>query len=389
MSGATLLLTGPSHVRTWVERHYASRVSAILRRESDALEQIGFLPDGPESVSDHDPRSTQASYKFERFVIDAGNHLAHAAALAVAERPGEAYNPLFLYGPPGLGKSHLLMAISSYMAAHHSTLAVRYTTAERFTTEFVGALRDQGIERFKRHHRDLAALLIDDIHFLEAKPRTEDEFFHTFNALHEAGSQIVLSSDRPPQALERLTARLRERFEWGLCVEITPPHLRARTLLLQRLALERGLGALDPSTLEGALTRVTAISSITGQPMSRELVQRALGTDQIPTPIPSTHSSAPDVKRIQTAVCSVLHVSLLNLTSPKRTPDLVRARHLGIYVTRQLTDLSLAEIGRHFNRDHSTVLHAIRTTSRKLEPNSDLQRALHQVHTRLAQDVTA
>ena len=192
------------------------------------------------------PAPLDSGHTFERFVIGAGNRLAHAAALAVAELPGEAYNPLFLHGPPGLGKTHLLGAIVDYLRRRRPELTVHYTTAERFTTEFVAALRKDGPERFKQRYRRLDALLIDDVQALEGKEHTQEEFVHTFNALHAAGKQIVLSSDRPPEALARLAERLRDRFQWGLCVELEPPDLRTRTALLWRMAVGGAAGPPRP-----------------------------------------------------------------------------------------------------------------------------------------------
>ena len=224
----------PASVRAWVERRYAdaarrrrrARAPELtrgrLRRRRGRYRAAAGVDDRPQSLP------LDRSHTFERFVIGPGNRLAHAAALAVAELPGEAYNPLFLHGPPGLGKTHLLGAIVEYLRRNHPELKVHYTTAERFTAEFVSALRRDGPEAFKARYRELDALLIDDVQVLEGKQRTEEEFVHTFNTLHAAGKQIVLSSDRPPEALSRLAERLRDRFNWGLRVELEPPDLRTR-----------------------------------------------------------------------------------------------------------------------------------------------------------------
>ncbi len=292
--GSTVLLTAPPAVRTWVERRYGAALAAALRRQHSGFDDVAFIdteagaagsaPDAPASLP-VDPR-----HDFDRFVIGPGNRLAHAAALAVAELPGEAYNPLFLHGSPGLGKTHLLGAIVDYMRRNHRALTVHYTTAERFTAEFVAALRRDGPEVFKARYRELDALLIDDIQVLEGKERTEEEFVHTFNALYSAGKQIVLSSDRPPEALSRLAERLRDRFGWGLTVEVEPPDLRTRMALLWRLAGDQQPG-VEPGVLheiarrapgnirllEGAMTRVLAISSMLSEPLSEPVVHQALG----------------------------------------------------------------------------------------------------------------
>ena len=399
MRGSTLYLTGPDHVRRWVERRYGRRLGELLRGQDEAVAEVGFLAEAsePRHAEAVEPRRPD-TYTFDRFVIGPGNRFAHAAALAVAELPGEAYNPLFLHGAPGLGKSHLLIAIANYIAANHPGMAVRYTTAERFTADFVASLRNEGVARFKRRHREVGALLVDDVQFLEAKPHTEEEFFHTFNELHDCGAQIVLSSDRPPADLARIAERLRNRFEWGLCVELRPPDLATRLVVLRRLVVEGGYALEDPAALEaiarhapadvrkleGALTRVLAFASVGRTEVTPTLVEELLGA----RPLGELDSSEPPsaavgVEQIKEAVARTLHVPVAELSSRKRTPPLTRARHLAIYLSRQLTDLPLVEIGRAFDRDHSTVLHAIRTISRKLEPGSELDRALGRIHSEL------
>jgi len=399
--GSTLYLTGPETVRTWVERRYMHRLLEALRHHAPELDAIDFVATGEHSPAARDesaavmPRSlpVDPAHRFDRFVIGSGNRLAHAAALAVAELPGDAYNPLFLHGPPGLGKTHLLGAIAAYMHEHQPALNVHHTTAERFTTEFVSALRNQGPEGFKARYRELDALLIDDVQMLEGKERTEEEFVHTFNALHGAGKQIVLSSDRPPEALSRLEQRLRDRFEWGLCVPLEPPDLRTRLALVWRMASEGALDLPEPAVLreiaaqapanvrllEGTMTRVIAFASMLGEPLAPSLVQRALNRGR---PLPAAAADAgvaPSIEAIQEAVCSVLGVSREDLLSPRRTPRVVRARQLAMYVSRELTQHSLMDIARRFGRDHTTVVHAVRTVSRRLEPGSETATALHRV----------
>jgi chromosomal replication initiator protein len=403
--GTTLYVTGPKRVRTWVERRYAHRLEQALRRHTESLREVAFVAaEDRAAVAAPSPRQgagerPNPSHTFERFVIGNGNRLAHGAALAVAELPGDAYNPLFLHGAPGLGKTHLLGAIAQYLDRSHPELDVRYTTGERFTSEFVAALRAGGPERFKERHRDIDVLLIDDVQFLENKSRTEEEFFHTFDSLHEAGSQIVLASDRAPRALSKLAARLRDRFEWGLSVELTPPDLPTRLTVLGRLADTTPIAFDSPATLreiaahcpanvrqlEGALTRVIALASITNRAPTPELVVEAL-RDSSPTPTPGSAgatSDRPSVPAIQDAVCAVAGLSRDQLLSSSRAVAVTRARHLAMYLTRELTALSLAEIARCFDRDHSTVLHAIRRVENELDPASPLHRELADARTLL------
>jgi chromosomal replication initiator protein len=396
--GSTLYLSAPAPVRTWVERRYSPRVLEALRRHAPEMTEIEFVVVGPARTGAPDagaPRSLPLDprHSFESFVIGPGNRLAHAASLAVAELPGDAYNPLFLHGPPGLGKTHLLGAIADYLHRNNPELTVHYTTAERFTTDFVTALRTEGPERFKARYRELDALLIDDVQVLEGKQRTEEEFVHTFNALHREGKQIVLSSDRSPAAHKQLAERLRDRFGWGLTVELEPPDLRTRIALLWRIASDSALELPEPAVLreiaarapgnirrlEGAMTRVVAYASMLSEPLSTPLVGRALGGRPQLTPASST-DSIPSVEAIQDAVGSVLGVTRAELVSARRTPRVARARQLAMYLSRELTSLSLTQIARAFNRDHTTVLHAVRAVSRRLEPGSETTAAIRQAH---------
>jgi chromosomal replication initiator protein len=396
--GEAVYVSAPPTIKRWVERRYLPQVEAELRRQTSTLTRAIVVerqaPGRPVEPDPSGPRPEplDPTNTFERFVIGPGNRLAQASALAVAELPGEAYNPLFLHGPPGLGKTHLLGAIADYLARNHPELHVHYTTAERFTSEFVSALRHDGPELFKVRYRELDALLIDDVQVLEGKQRTEEEFVHTFNALYGAGKQIVLSSDRPPGALSRLEQRLRDRFDWGLTVEIEPPDLRTRVTLLWRIAADTAPELDDPQVLreiaarvsgnvrllEGAMTRVVAVASLLSEPISERLVRQAL---EIPADAPkaSGRGSPPSVAAIQEAVSAVSGVPREELLSTRRTPRVARARQLAMYLARELTSLSLAQIAREFDRDHSTVLHAIRSVSRRLESGSETADAIHRV----------
>jgi chromosomal replication initiator protein len=391
--GETLFLAAPEGIGAWVERRYAGLIRAAL--EGTGLREVSFGAAGEEpggAAGEPAGIEPNPSYTFERFVIGEGNRMAHAAALAVAEAPAEAYNPLFLHGPPGLGKTHLLAAIANYLRANAPALDVRYTTAERFTSEFVGALRCAGAEAFKARYRDLDVLLIDDVQFLEGKQHTEEEFFHTFNALHDAGSQLVLSADRLPSELASLEARLRDRFEWGLTVSVEQPNLGTRLTVLRRLVREAGIevedgGALaelaeridaNVRQLHGALTRVIAHASMLAKPIGVELIAEVLP--------PAARRPRPTaVEEIQQRVAERFGISRAELVGSSRAATPLRARQVAIFLTREITDLSLPQIGRLYGgRDHSTVLNSLRRVEASLAeggdlaaPVEELRRAIH------------
>lgn len=306
-------------------------------------------------------------YSFDDFVIGASNRFAHAAANAVAEQPAKSYNPLFVYGGAGLGKTHLLHAIGHYVRKLYPRLNVRYVTTEQFTNEFINAIRDDSTTAFQRLYRMTDVLLVDDVQFLQSKERTQEEFFHTFNALHNAEKQIVLSSDRPPKQIGQLEERLRSRFEWGLITDIQPPDLETRIAILRKKAESDHLGVSDAvleviatkvasniRELEGALIRVSAFASLQQLPADIEMAEFVLkdlfpdGRDRIIA-----------VQEIIEEVAQYFSISPEELCSASRSRQLVNARQIAMYLTRELTDLSLPRIGRAFgNRDHSTVMHA-------------------------------
>jgi chromosomal replication initiator protein len=308
-------------------------------------------------------------YTFERFVIGASNRFAHAAAVAVAEAPGKAYNPLLVYGDSGLGKTHLLHAIGHYAAEVYPGTRVRYVSSEEFTNDFINSIRDDRASAFHRRYRDVDVLLIDDIQFLEGKIQTQEEFFHTFNALHNANKQIVITSDRPPKEFAELEDRLRNRFTWGLITDVQPPDLETRIAILSkkaaadRLAVPADVLAFIASRidtnireLEGALVRVTAFASLNRQPVDLALAEVVL-KDLVPT------SAAPDIgaSTIIAATASYFSLGIDDLLGASRSRTLVTARQIAMYLCRELTDLSLPKIGQEFGgRDHTTVMHADR-----------------------------
>jgi chromosomal replication initiator protein len=315
-------------------------------------------------VSQLNPR-----YIFETFVIGASNRFAHAAAVAVAEAPAKAYNPLFIYGESGLGKTHLLHAIGAYTKELYGGVRVRYVSSEEFTNDFINSIRDDKASVFQRRYRDLDVLLVDDIQFLENKERTQEEFFHTFNTLYNANKQIVISSDRPPKQLITLEDRLRSRFEWGLITDIQPPELETRIAILRKKAAQDKLNAPDDvleyiaskiSTnireLEGALIRVTAFASLNRQGVDLSLAEIVL-KDLIP------NESTPEITgaTIMAQTAAYFSLTLDDLCGTSRSRVLVNARQIAMYLCRELTDLSLPKIGQMFGgRDHTTVMHADR-----------------------------
>ncbi len=306
-------------------------------------------------------------YTFDSFVIGPSNRFAHAAAFAVAEAPAKSYNPLFIYGGAGLGKTHLLHAVGHYVRSLYPRLLVRYVTTEQFTNEFINSIRDDHITGFQRRYREADVLLIDDIQFLESKERTQEEFFHTFNALHNAEKQIVISSDRPPKQIARLEDRLRSRFEWGLMTDVQPPDLETRIAILRKKSETDQLG-VEPDVLEliaskvesnireleGALIRVTAFASLQQAPADQSMVEMVLKDL-----FPGDRDREISVQLIMEEVADYFTLTLEDLCSPSRSRQLVTARQIAMYLVREMTDLSLPRIGKAFGgRDHTTVMHA-------------------------------
>lgn len=333
--------------------------------------QAGSQP-APESASSDVPSARggvrlNPKYTFDNFVIGSSNRFAHAAAVAVAEAPGKSYNPLMIYGQSGLGKTHLLHGIGHYVQQYLPHVRVKYVSTEELTNDFINAISENRTMEFRRTYRDVDVLLLDDIQFLESKIQTQEEFFHTFNTLHNAQKQIVLTSDRPPKLLEALEPRLRSRFEWGLLTDIQPPDLETRIAILRKKAAAEHLTAgpevlefiasrimSNIRELEGALIRVTAFASLNQQPVDLQLAEVVL-KDLIPNGGESRITPA----AIMAHTASYFDVSLDDLTGQSRTHVLVTARQIAMYLCRELTDLSLPKVGQLFGgRDHTTVIHA-------------------------------
>lgn len=324
------------------------------------------------------PEGLQLSpkYTFETFVVGAGNRFAHAAALAVAEAPARAYNPLFIYGGVGLGKTHLLQAIG-HRVLSAGVARVAYVSSEKFTNELINSIRDDKTLEFRQRYRNVDVLLIDDIQFLAGKERTQEEFFHTFNTLHEASHQIIISSDRPPKEIPTLEDRLRSRFEWGLIADIQPPDLETRIAILRKKAESEGIAVPDEVAefiaqriatnireLEGALVRVVAYASLTRLPVSVELA-----ADVLRDLLPSPRARVVTISAIQQALAEFFGIRVEEMRAKRRTKGVAFPRQVAMYVAREITDASLPRIGEEFGgRDHTTVMHAcqrVRETLRR------------------------
>ena len=392
-------LSGPANIAVMVDE---TLELADLPAPQVNIEVVPPRPgtgrDGANSVSTSEATQLNARYIFETFVIGASNRFAHAAAVAVAEAPAKAYNPLFIYGESGLGKTHLLHAIGAYAKELYGNVRVRYVSSEEFTNDFINSIRDDKATAFQRRYRDIDILLVDDIQFLENKERTQEEFFHTFNTLHNANKQIVISSDRPPKELTTLEDRLRSRFEWGLITDIQPPELETRIAILRKKAAQDKLNAPDDvlefiaskiSTnireLEGALIRVTAFASLNRQPVDLGLAEIVL-KDLIPADV-NPEITAPTIMA-QTA--SYFSLSLEDLCGTSRSRALVNARQIAMYLCRELTELSLPKIGQTFGgRDHTTVMHADRKIRELMAERRSIYNQVQELTTRIKQQTRA
>jgi chromosomal replication initiator protein len=408
--------------KEWLESRYNGLLAAALKQVSSGSLRLRFVI-SPEAVAElapdipvEEPAPEPASpsvviprgaeepsaefnpkYTFDSFVIGASNRFAHAAALAVAEAPGRAYNPLFVYGGVGLGKTHLLQAIGHYVQQSFPHMKVKYVSTEQFTNDFINSIGDKNkrrIDGFRRLYRDNDVLLVDDVQFLKGKEGTQEEFFHTFNTLQQAGKQVVLSSDRPPKDIATLEDRLRSRFEMGLITDVQPPDLETRIAILKRkveaesldvpydvLAFVADRVSSNIRELEGALIRVVAFSSLTRRPVDLDLAQSVLKDI-----FPERAIKPISVSSIQKEVCRFYDISHAELVGSKRSQAIVYPRQIAMYLSRELTDLSLPRIGAEFGgRDHTTVMHATAKITKMMNAERDVYNQIQSLTNTLKQ----
>ncbi|KIX90839.1 chromosomal replication initiation protein [Staphylococcus microti] len=354
--------------------------------EEDLDELQADFPTTQNEVKTVDPVTQGEQFNtnntFDTFVIGPGNRFPHAASLAVAESPAKAYNPLFIYGGVGLGKTHLMHAIGHYVLENNKDAKVLYTSSEKFTNEFIQSIRNNDTESFREKYRNIDVLLIDDIQFIQKKEQTQEEFFHTFNDLHQNNKQIVISSDRPPKEISTLEERLKSRFQWGLIVDITPPDFETRMAILQKKTEEENLDMpIEALTyianqiqtnireLEGALNRVNAYSKLQGKPITTELT-----ADALKDIIQITKSKKITIQDIQKVVGAYYGIRIEDFAAKKRTKSIAYPRQIAMYLSRELTDFSLPKIGEEFGgRDHTTVIHAHDKIKKELENDPTLK----------------
>ncbi|MGK0577019.1 chromosomal replication initiator protein DnaA [Macrococcus capreoli] len=380
----------------WLKKNYLNLIQEVIEETigehldikviSDEFEdsEVHYQSEKPEksTVQEVMPSQLNTDNTFDTFVIGSGNRFSHAASLAVAEAPAKAYNPLFIYGGVGLGKTHLMHAIGHYVMEHKENAKVVYTSSEKFTNEFINSIKDNKTEEFRSKYRNVDVLLIDDIQFLAGKESTQEEFFHTFNELHQNHKQIVISSDRAPKEIPTLEERLRSRFEWGLTTDVTPPDLETRIAILRKKSEEENIEIPNEAMLyiatqiqsnirelEGALTKVVAYSKLVNRELNSDLVAEALKDI-----IASSKPKKVTIQDIQNAVGAYYNIRLEDFIAKKRTKSIAFPRQVAMYLARELTDFSLPKIGEEFGgRDHSTVIHAHEKIRMQLEEDNSLK----------------
>lgn len=409
LEGNHFIISAPNNfVRDWLEKSYTQFIATILQEITGNTYDVQFIDgeqeekfeyvtpkkhlDDIEENPENSKHMLNPRYVFDTFVIGSGNRFAHAASLAVAEAPAKAYNPLFIYGGVGLGKTHLMHAVGHYVQQHKENANVMYLSSEKFTNEFISSIRDNKSEEFRAKYRNVDVLLIDDIQFLAGKEGTQEEFFHTFNTLYDEQKQIIISSDRPPKEIPTLEDRLRSRFEWGLITDITPPDLETRIAILRKKAKADGLdipnevmlyiaNQIDSNIreLEGALIRVVAYSSLVNKDITAGLAAEAL-KDIIPNNKPTVIT----IKAIQAAVGEYYHVRLEDFKAKKRTKSIAYPRQIAMYLSRELTDASLPKIGDEFGgRDHTTVIHAHEKITQLIKSDMNLKNDIAEIEKQL------
>ncbi|WP_075858715.1 chromosomal replication initiator protein DnaA [Carboxydothermus pertinax] len=406
----TILVEVPNKfAKEWLEEHYSSLIKHILKLITNEDINFKLVVPNESTLEENEAKITKKKnspkkqskffeegifftlnpkYTFETFVVGNSNRFAHAACLAVAESPAEAYNPLFIYGGVGLGKTHLMHAIGHYILKNKPEMKVAYVTTEKFTNDLINSIKDDTTEEFRNKYRSIDILLIDDIQFLEKKERTQEEFFHTFNALYEANKQIVISSDRTPKELSTLEDRLRSRFEWGLITDIQPPDLETRIAILRKKAQLDNLNVSDDvlnfianeivsniRELEGALIRVVAYAGLHGEPITVDLAAKALKDL-----LPSNHVKPITIPLIQQVVANFYGLTVEDLKAKKRTKSVAFPRQVAMYLCRELTEASLPKIGEEFGgRDHTTVIHAHEKIQHDLQVDPNLKTVIKQL----------
>jgi chromosomal replication initiator protein len=404
---STFFIQVPNHFyRDWLATRYASLIKNYLQEITNDEIEIQFLP--AEEVNEKllnrirktapsavETCSLNPRYTFETFVVGNSNRFAHAACLAVAESPAETYNPLFIYGGVGLGKTHLMHAISHYILKRGKLNRIVYVTSEKFTNELINAIANKRTAEFRDKYRGMDVLLIDDIQFVAGKERTQEEFFHTFNTLYEANKQIVISSDRPPKEIPTLEDRLRSRFEWGLITDIQPPDLETRIAILRKKAQLDNVSVPDETLeyiaeqitsnireLEGALIRVVAYASLNKQPITTQLAR-----DILKDILPGKQQRQITAQLIQEKVAAYYGLKPEEFKSKKRSRNIAFPRQIAMYLVRELTDLSLPQIGDAFGgRDHTTVLHACEKISNQLASDALLEQTINEIKQKIKED---
>jgi len=393
VQGDTVVVSVPSDfVKEWLDNRYAQLIKDVLLEVTGNPLDVKFIVGAQDPTTTREGRrdeviSTQLNpkYTFETFVIGNSNRFAHAAALAVAEAPAKAYNPLFIYGGVGLGKTHLMNAIGHFVIKHYAGSRVVYLSTEKFTNDFINSIRDNRAGEFRNKYRNVDVLLIDDIQFLAGKESTQEEFFHTFNALHESNKQIIISSDRQPREIPTLEDRLRSRFEWGLITDIQTPDLETRAAILRKKAALEQINITDEDILlvanrittnirelEGGLTRIKAYASMTGREINQELIEQTLKDL-----VPNSQDEPITVEKIQQVVADYYNLRVEDMKAKKRTKAVAHPRQIAMHLCRELTDLSLPKIGDEFGgRDHTTVMHAQEKISAEIEKSPNIA---HQV----------